>query len=270
MGRTGPSGRAATVSRQPSPTEIIPMTASAFDTYVRTVAEQTHRIASTQRDAIELAGRWTAEALARNRFLFAFGTGHSHMLAEELFYRAGGLVRVIPMLEEPLMLHERAADSTTKEREPGYAARILARYPLGAGDVLLIASNGGRNAVPIELALEARAKGARTVALTNLTQSKAWPSRHPRGRRLFEVADAVIDNCGVDGDAVVSVPGLSTTAGPTSSVTGAFIVNLIALAALEFAAQAGTVPEVYVSSNTSGDDHNARLIAAMRPHNPHL
>jgi len=242
----------------------------AFDSYVRAVAEQTHRIATTQRDAIGQAGRWVAEALARNRFLFAFGTGHSHMLAEELFYRAGGLVRAIPILEEPLMLHESAADSTAKEREPGYAARILARYPLGAGDVLLIASNGGRNAVPIELALEARARGARTVAITNLTQSKAWPSRHPSGRRLFEVADAVIDNCGVDGDAVVSVPGLSTAAGPTSSVTGAFIVNLIALAALEFAAQVGTVLEVFVSSNTSGDDHNARLIAEMRAHNPHL
>ena len=253
----------------PTPAVILtPM--SAFDTYVRAIAEQTHRIATTQRNVIELAGQWVAEALARNRFLFAFGTGHSHMLAEELFYRAGGLVRAIPILEEPLMLHEGAADSTAKEREPGYAERILERYPLGAGDVLIIASNGGRNAVPIELALEARAKGARTVAITNLTQTRAWPSRHPGGKRLFEVTDAVIDNCGVDGDAVVSLAGLNTAAGPTSSVTGTFIVNLIALAALEFAVQADTRPEVYVSSNTSGDDHNARLIAAMRPHNPHL
>jgi uncharacterized phosphosugar-binding protein len=74
----------------------------------------------------------------------------------------------------------------------------------------------------------------------------------------------------VDGDAVVSVPGLSTAAGPMSSVTGALIVNLIAHFALEFAAEAGPVPEVCVSSNASGGDHNARSIAAMRAHIPHL
>lgn len=243
---------------------------SAYESYVRIVEEQTRRVATTQRAAIELAGQWLAEALARRRFLFAFGTGHSHMIAEEVFYRAGGLVRAIPILEEPLMLHEHAVDSSWKEREAGYAERILARYPVAAGDVVIIASNGGRNAVPIEMALEVRARGAKAVAITNREQTLAWPSRHPSGQRLADVADVVIDNCGVDGDATLQIPGLPTAVGSTSSITGIFIVNLIVLAAMERAAAAGTPPEVFVSSNTSGDDHNSRLIAEMRGFNPHL
>ncbi len=243
---------------------------SAYDSYVRVIGEQTHRIATTQREAIERAGGWVAEGLARQRFLFAFGTGHSHMIAEEIFYRAGGLVRAIPMLEEPLMLHERAADSTSKEREAGYAERILARYPVGEGDVVVIASNGGRNAVPIELALGSKARGAKTVAITNREQSFAWPSRHPSGCRLAEVADTVIDNCGVDGDATIQLGGIPTSVGSTSSVTGIYIINLIVLAAMEQAVRLGTPPEVYVSSNTNGDLHNTRFVAAMQPFNPHL
>lgn len=243
---------------------------SAYEAYVGVVEEQTRRVATTQRAAIEFAGQWLAEALARRRFLFAFGTGHSHMIAEEVFYRAGGLVRAIPILEEPLMLHEHAVDSSWKEREAGYAERILARYPVAAGDVVVIASNGGRNAVPIEMALGVRARGAKSVAITNREQTLAWPSRHPSGQRLADVADVVIDNCGVNGDATLQIPGLPTAVGSTSSITGIFIVNLIVLAAMERAAAAGAPPEVYVSSNTSGDDHNARLIAEMRGFNPHL
>jgi uncharacterized phosphosugar-binding protein len=243
---------------------------SAYDSYVRVIEAQTRQIATTQRAAIELAGQWVAEALARQRFLFAFGTGHSHMIAEEIFYRAGGLVRAIPMLEEPLMLHEHAVDSTWKEREAGYAERILARYPVDAGDVVVIASNGGRNAVPIELALGARARGAKTVALTNRAQSFAWPSRHPSGLRLAEVTDVVIDNCGVNGDATLQVAGIPTPVGPTSSITGFYAINLIILSAMEIAARQGTPPDVYVSSNTSGDEHNAQLIAGLRSSNPHL
>ncbi len=243
---------------------------SAYDNYARVVEEQTRRIAVSQRAAIETAGGWLADGLARGRHLFAFGTGHSHMIAEEIFYRAGGLVRAIPILDEPLMLHENAADSTSKERETGRAERILGRYPVGDGDVVIIASNGGRNAVPIELALGAKARGARTVAITNLTQSLAWPSRHPDGRRLADVADAVIDNCGVDGDAALKIDGIGTAVGSTSTVTGIFIVNLIVLVAMEQAAQRGTPPDVYVSSNAGGDEHNARMIAEMKPVSPHL
>jgi uncharacterized phosphosugar-binding protein len=242
----------------------------AFHIYLAQVREQFDCIATTQRAAIEQAAGWVADALGAGRFLFVFGSGHSHLLAEEVFYRAGGLARAIPMLEEDLMLHRSAVNSTAHERESGRAEALLARYPLTAGDVLVVASNSGRNAVPLEVALAARARGAHVVAITNLTQSLSWPSRHSSGRRLAEVAELVIDNAGVDGDAVVDLAGLPGRVGPTSSLTGILILNLLVVTAIETALARGVTPEIFISSNAGGDAHNAALIAAMRPFNRHL
>ena len=243
---------------------------NAIDTYLLRIREQMDQIATRQRTAIETAGTWMAEALAAGRFVFVFGTGHSHLLAEEPFYRAGGLVGVVPILDDDLMLHRSASRSTDLERESGRAGPLLSRYGVTRGDFLLIASNGGRNAVPIEMALEARQRGARVVALTNLAQTRAWPSRHPSGQHLADVADLVVNNEGVDGDAAVEIPGISTRVGPTSTVTGALIVNLMALHCLEVTVARGGTPDVFVSSNAGGEAHNASRIAALRPVNPHL
>ena len=176
---------------------------SAFDHYSSTVQNQITAICSTQRGGIEQAAAWLGEALANDRGLYAFGTGHSHMMAEEIFYRAGGLAHAVPLLDTKLMLHENASQSTEVERQEGYAGTLLKRYPVVAGDVLLIASNSGRNAVPIELALAARKLGMKTVAITNFAHARDWPSRHSSGKNLAAVADLAIDNCGVSGDACV-------------------------------------------------------------------
>ncbi len=243
---------------------------SAYDLFVGEVHRQMALVETTQRGAIENAARWVSKALQGDRFFWAFGTGHSHMVAEEIFYRAGGLARGAPILEDKLMLHDHAIEATYLERESGYAARILANYPLAEGDVLLVASNGGRNAVPIEMVLKVRELGVRTVALTNLNQSRNWPSRHSSGKRLFEVADLVIDNCGLDGDAAIQIPSFDFRIGPPSSITGMLIINLIVVQAIEDAVQAGTKPEVFISSNTKGDDHNDRLLEKYRSHIRHL
>ena len=168
------------------------------------------------------------------------------------------------------MLHDHAIEATYLERESGYAERILKQYPLAAGDVLLVASNGGRNAVPVEMVLGARERGVKTVALTNLSQSRQWPSRHSSGKRLFEVADLVIDNCGVDGDAAVTLPGFDLKIGPPSSITGMLIMNLIVVQAIEDCLKGGGSPEVFVSSNTKGDDHNDVMLQKYRSHIRHL
>lgn len=243
---------------------------SSFDDYLAQVRLQMDRIATAQRPAIEMAAEWLADAFAAGRFLFVFGTGHSHLLAEELFYRAGGLARVIPILVDDLMLHRSASRSTELERESGRALPLLDRYGVSAGDVLVVASNGGRNAVPIDMALSARSRGVRVIALTNLAQTRAWPSRHSSGRHLADVADLVIGNEGVDGDAVVHIPGLPTRVGPTSTLTGALILNLMAVRSVEITRARGGTPEVFVSSNAGGESHNAALIQSMKQINPHL
>lgn len=243
---------------------------SAYDSYWGQVRSQLDQVATRQRPAIEQASEWLAGAFSAGRYLFVFGTGHSHLLAEEVFYRAGGLARVVPILDDDLMLHRSASRSTNLERESGRAAPLLQRYGVTFGDVLVIASNGGRNAVPIEMALEGRARGARVIALTNLAQTRAWPSRHASGKHLADVAELVIDNEGIDGDAVVEIAGLDSRIGPTSTLTGALILNLMAVQSVEILLRSGGIPEVFVSSNAGGEAHNERLISAMKAVNPHL
>src|SRR5204863_716460 len=117
------------------------------------IQEQLRKVYTTQRGAINQSAEWLGEALANDHWLYAFGTGHSHMLAEEIFYRAGGLARAAPILDDRLMLHQQAIEATLLERREGYSADLLKFYPVERGDILIVASNSGRNPVPIELAL---------------------------------------------------------------------------------------------------------------------
>lgn len=238
--------------------------------YYQAMLGQLARVRETQSEVLARASGCLADALVGERWLYVFGTGHSHMLAEEVFYRAGGLARAAPVLDDRLMLHKEAIEATYLERESGLAQRILASYPVAAGDVLIVASNSGRNAVPIEMAIRGRELGMITVAITNMEQSRAFPSRHASGKRLFEVCELVLDNCGISGDACLELPGLPGKVGPTSSITGLFLVNAMIVEAIRLAMDRGVKPEIFISSNTNGDDHNHSLLERYRSRVRHL
>ncbi len=243
---------------------------SASEEFYETVLTHFQRIRSTQWSKIQLAGDWLGQSLANQGWLYAFGTGHSHLLAEEIFYRAGGLARATPILDPRLMLHEEAIQATYNERESGYASTVLDRYPVKAGDVLIVASNSGRNAVPIEMAVAGRERGMKVIAITNLNHSLAWPTRHASGKRLSDAADLVLDTCGIEGDAATRLASFPYPVGSPSTATGALLINLIIVAGIESAVRLGHQPEVFISSNTNGDDHNDLLLQQYRSLNPHL
>lgn len=165
-----------------------------------------------------------AEPISAKRAVYLFGTGHSHMLAEEPFYRAGGLVPMIPILENAFMLHEGAVKSTKLERLPGYAAVLLEQTGDGKGDVLFVISNSGINSVPVEMAFEARQRGTVFIALTSLEHSHQAKPRNDKDRKLYELAD-IVPNCGVTGDAAVQLRSMDVPIGPTSTIAGAFILT---------------------------------------------
>lgn len=223
------------------------MTAAA---YLTQAARTVQAVVDTQEPAIRAAGTAVARALVDGHRLWTFGTGHSHLLAEELYTRAGGLDGVRPVLEPSLMLHEGPGKSSTLERLPGLAAALLSQHDVRAGDVVLVASNSGRNSVPVEFAEECVTRGATVVAVTSLDHSRSVASRAPSGRRLFEVADIVIDNCGVPGDAVVDVPGVAERVGPTSTMAGALIVQAVVCEAVSRMVVLGHVPPVLRSFNS--------------------
>lgn len=142
-----------------------------------------------------------SETCAADGRIYVFGSGHSHMIAEELYARAGGLALVKAILPQELMLIDFPTKSTFIKRLSGYAAPLLDLYRLEAKDVLLVISNSGRNPVPVEMAMAARNKGAKVIAITSLAHSKSCLARHASGLRLFETADVVLDNHVPAGDA---------------------------------------------------------------------
>jgi uncharacterized phosphosugar-binding protein len=131
--------------------------------------------------------------------------------------------------------------------------------------VVVVVSNSGRNPLPIEVALESKKKGAKVIALTSMAHTQSVTSRHPSGKRLFEIADVVVDNCCEPGDAIVEIEGLPGKVGATSSVACTFIINSILVQATENIAKTGVTPPILISANLDGsDEHNDRLRAQYR------
>lgn len=229
----------------------------AIEVYMKPLQERLERLISAQRPAIDTAAERFAETVMADGWLYVFGTGHSHMMAEELFFRAGGSPCVRPILIEDLMLHRSASQSTACERESGRNEAILERYPVGDGDILLVASNSGRNAVPIELALAAKERGAYTMALTSLAHARQFESRHPSGKRLDQL---VLDHGAPSGDAAVELEDLGGRVGAMSTALGAAVLQMVHVGAMHRLVEAGKKPEFFMSSNAGGDASNARLL----------
>ena len=234
---------------------------STIHTYFDNLQALLVRTLATQQDAMEAAARTIADCLKAGGMVYTFGTGHGHLLALEIFYRAGGMVRLCPILDEKLMLHISAAGSTLEERREEWVDTLLERYPIKAGDVLISISNSGRNAVPVLLAKAARERGAAVIALTSMNHSSAVSSRNSLGLRLFETADLILDNGGVLGDASVSFADGSMV-GPTSTAVGAAMLQAIVCRVKELSLEEGFEADYFRSSNVDGGDAwNDRLIA---------
>jgi len=223
--------------------------------YQKILNETFERIAQTQAEALKTAGRWVADRVQAGNLIYTLGSGHSLLIATELYYRAGGLQNFD-------VLHDKTFGRA--ERLPGYAKALLESYPLKAEDLLIIVSNSGRNELPVEMALEAGARGTKTIAITSLAHSLAAAPRTVSGKRLCEVADLVIDNCGVVGDASVELGGAVTVC-PTSTAAGIFIANSIVALATQELLDRGFDPPVFASANVdAGDAKNQALLRFLR------
>ncbi|HEX2403569.1 MAG TPA: SIS domain-containing protein [Acidimicrobiia bacterium] len=237
---------------------------SAGERYLAAVGGILEDIAADEWPSIRAAAETVADTIAGDGLVHVFGTGHSHMLAEEMFYRAGGLAAVNPILIQGLMLHAGAENSTRLERQHGLAGRIFGDVPLKPGDTFIVASNSGGNAVCEELARLAGEAGASVVAIVSSRHAEHSATERG-GSRLADLADVVIDNHGDIGDAVVDVDGLDRKVGPTSTVAGAAIVNAVVAEAVEILIARGMEADVFTSSNLpEGDAANSELVARYR------
>ena len=230
--------------------------------YLKYLNETWNKVIENEVDSIEKAAELVADSCEKGGRFYVFGSGHSHMVAEEIYIRAGGLAFVKAILTPELMLHQMPNKSTYLERLDGYSKNILDLYKVDEKDTLMVISNSGRNNVPVEMCIEAKNKGTKVISMTSLSHSKNVTSRHSSGKLMFEVSDVVNDNCAPKGDAAYRIEGLDADLGPTSDFTGIGIAQSIIVSTVAKLVERGVDVPVFKSSNLDGaDEYNDNLFS---------
>ena len=217
--------------------------------YFKNIGSLLEQIIENESDLMEKTANLFSEVIKQNGRIFVSGSGHSSLVAQEAYYRAGGLVSIKPIWLKSLLITENAEMSTHLERISGIAEATLNEYQPNQKDCLVIVSNSGRNAYGIELALVAKSMRCTTVALTSIQHSSSVESRHSSGKRLFELCDIVIDSHVPLGDASMSHQDFKEHFGPVSTISTVAIFNAVVCRTIEILLENKHYPKVLESAN---------------------
>lgn len=243
---------------------------TAYRRYYSELDRLLHELFDAEGDRITAAADLIASSIDAGGVVHVFGSGHSHMMAEEVYHRAGGLMAVSAMLD-PNLTAFGTLNAGMVERTEGYAPVLLGSYDVRPDEVLIVVSNSGINPVPIELALEAGRRGARTIGVTSAGAYRDAASRHSSGQKLADVVDLVVDSHVPAGDALLPLDGSSARVGAASTALGAALMNAIMVEAADRLQRSGTPAPVIVSMNVPGGDaHNRALTDRYRSRLPLL
>ncbi len=238
-----------------------------LEIYQEQIVNVLNEIKNTQAEKIRSASRMVADVIKSDGIIYIFGCGHSHLIALDCFYRAGGLANVCPVLDTDLMLHNGAAKSSVMEKTSGIAKGVLEKYALTEKDMLVIISTSGKNAVPVEMAQKATEKGIKNVSVV----SSAYFGDKKDTPLLYECSDTYIDNCVPHGDAVMDIDSSNVKMGSVSTAASSFILQSVLLEGAALAAKEGASVPVYMSGNIEGGaEYNKALIKEYQPRIRHL
>lgn len=225
---------------------------SLLNQYYNEIIARLNDVKDHDEDAIEQAAQLLFDCEKQGGTIYAFGTGHSHMMGQDLYARAGGYAKVVPIVEIELTLLTHPTKSTTIERIPEYADVLEHLYHVKADDVVIVSSNSGRNGLVVEYTKRLKEKGAKIIAVTSLAHSKNISSRHPSGKRLFEYADVILDNRGPLGDASIKHNELIST-GPVSTIMSCFMLQAMMSTFIQKCIDDG-MEEIPVFRSSNGDN----------------
>jgi len=222
-------------------------------------------IAAAQRPLIEQAANWFARSILAGRVVHVFGSGHSRILVEELWPRYGSFPGFNPIVELSVTFHTQVVGANGQrqamflENVSGLALRILRNFDVRPDDSALVASSSGCSVVSIEMAELLRARGMKVVAIISRKHSEASRSNDPRGVKLQDFADLVLDTGAPVGDAMVRIDGLDTPVAPGSTVGGCLLVNSIKAEVAARLSAAGRPPTVLTSGAVVGAERAVAL-----------
>ena len=225
----------------------------------------------TQEPNIDAAASLMADAIADDRLIHIYGGGgHTTLPVGEMFFRAGGLANIDPVMEPALSVFNQALKYLELERTVNFGASIVKYYQLKPGDVMIIFHNIGINPATIDAAAEAKKDGAKIIAVSSSHWQNEIPEdhfiRHPSKKNLFDFADVKIDDFNPVGDAAVKVPGFDTPIAPISNIVDFYIAHLLEIKTVAECVRRGITPPVWSSANVpGGDEKNAVLIEKYRP-----
>lgn len=226
--------------------------------FTRKIIDGLKNIDIEEEISIKKSAKIMFDAMLDGKVVHVFATGHSHMFAEELFYRAGGLVQINPILEPFLMQHEGAVRSTQFERLDGIAKIIYDSIDKKEGEPFIVVSNSGINNVPIQMCEYALADNHPVIALTSKKVSETLNARSTSRKHLYEVCDVVIDNHSPKGDGVIE--SKYGPIGASSSIYNSYIAQRLVLEIVSLYEEMGLTPSIYHSANNpGGDEHNKKL-----------
>jgi len=229
------------------------------------------KIEAEQRENIEKAADLMVGAIAADRLIHVYGGGgHTTLVMGEMFFRAGGLANINPIMETGLSVFNQALKYLELERCVNYGRSIVKYYRLEPDDVLIIFHNIGINPATIDAALEAKEHGVKIIAVSSSHWQNEMPPdhfiRHPSQKNLFDLADVCIDDMNEVGDCVVRVPGFDTPIAPNSNLIDFFIAHRLEIETVKRCVARGIEPPVWRSANApGGDEFNAQYVAKYWP-----
>lgn len=238
--------------------------AGLSDRYFEEVSSILDRIRTEEVESIGRAARLVAEQVRSDRLVHVYGPGgHSNLAAQEVFFRAGGLMHVSAILDEGTLLSNGASRSMAMERLPGYGRLVIDEWELGEEDLLILVNAYGINSALIDAAMAARERGTTVIGVSSRGHAEGTPldhpARHPSHRNIHDLVDVAVDTKVPVGDAVITVDGVSERIGAVSTFANAYAMQLIMMGAVAMLAESGTDVPIWRSGNaTGGDDVSKR------------
>ena len=229
----------------------------AYGRYLEGIMAILEKIKESQDENIIKAAELLAKTTKNGGIIYGFGAGHSHLICEDAFWRAATPANYCALLEPSIMGSTEITKSYLMENTYEIGKHVVDYHRITPNDVMIIISNSGNNIAPVDAALRAKEKGIPIIAITAVEYGDYLTTKHKDGVKLKDIADIVLDNCSLIGDAVVDIEGFPMKIGSSSTIPMILLQNMILTEMVEILVKEGFTPDVFYNGHIAFMDGDA-------------